>query len=202
MDMMPAGRRCCRPIFRVRIRYQPGVWQVCYAGIKNCNTVLAGRESIHGQLCTAGRRGQLSHLIQGQAYCLRGYYYLLLESLFGEDNILNPTATDTLGRHYRYDAADQPGCFAKGPQFDKDSWAQVVSDLTQATTLLHGQVWTGNDEGRASEWSAQGLLGKAYVYMKDWADAKTTLLNVITQQRQIADAFCHVRPGLYRDHRQ
>jgi hypothetical protein len=56
----------------------------------------------------------------------------------------------------------------------------VVSDLTQATTLLHGQVWTGNDEGRVSEWAAQGILGKAYVYMKDFTDAKTTLLNVIT----------------------
>ncbi len=46
-------------------------------------------------------------------------------------------------------------------------------------TLLKGKVWSGNDVGRVSEWAAKGLLGKAYVFTQDWANAKTTLLDVI-----------------------
>lgn len=45
--------------------------------------------------------------------------------------------------------------------------------------MLKGQVWTGNDIGRVTEWSAKALLGKAYVFTQDWANAKTTLLDVI-----------------------
>ena len=168
--------------------YSLGVWQVCYAGIKNCNTVLQAAKVYLANYEQPGDGPNVA-LIQGQAYCLRGYYYLLLESLFGEDNILNPTATDTLGVIIDTTLPTSLAASQKGRSSIKDSWAQVVSDLTQAATLLHGQVWTGNDVGRASEWSAKGLLGKAYVYMKDWADAKTTLLDVITSSNKLLMPF-------------
>jgi starch-binding outer membrane protein, SusD/RagB family len=59
------------------------------------------------------------------------------------------------------------------------SWAFIISELQQAATLLHGKVWDAADQGRATEWAAKALLGKAYVFTQDWADAKTTLLDVI-----------------------
>jgi starch-binding outer membrane protein, SusD/RagB family len=168
--------------------YSLGVWQVCYAGIKNCNTVLQAAKVYLASFEQPGDGPNVA-LIQGQAYCLRGYYYLLLESLFGEDNIANPSATDTLGIIIDTTLPTSLAASQKGRSSIKDSWAQVISDLTQATTLLHGQVWTGNDEGRVSEWAAQGLLGKAYVYMKDFTDAKTTLLNVITSSGKSLMSF-------------
>src|SRR5690606_32366625 len=61
----------------------------------------------------------------------------------------------------------------------KTVWALIESDLEQAASLLKGQVWTGNDIGRVTEWSAKGLLGKALVFTKDWNNAKTVLLDVI-----------------------
>ncbi len=168
--------------------YSLGVWQVCYAGIKNCNTVLQASKVYLANYEQPGDGPNVA-LIQGQAYCLRGYYYLLLESLFGEDNIVNPAATDTLGIIIDTTLPTSLAGSQKGRSSIKDSWAQVVSDLTQAATLLHGQVWTGNDEGRASEWAAKGLLGKAYIYMKDWADAKTTLLDVIGNSNKLLMPF-------------
>lgn len=159
--------------------YTLGVWQVCYAGIKNCNTVLQASNVYMANYAQPGDAATVA-LINGQAYCLRGYYYLLLESLFGEDNIVNPSATDTMGVIIDTTLPTSLAASQKGRSSIKDSWAQVVKDLTMAATLLHGQVWTGNDEGRASEWAAKGLLGKAYVYMKDFTDAKTTLADVIT----------------------
>ena len=61
----------------------------------------------------------------------------------------------------------------------KQVWAFIESDLQQAATLLKGTVWSGNDRGRAGEWAAKALLGKAYVFTQDWANAKATLQDVI-----------------------
>ena len=142
--------------------YSLGVWQVCYAGIKNCNTTLQAANVYMATYAQPGD-GPAVNLIRGQAYCLRGYYYQMLEALFGEDNIVNPAATDTLGVIIDTTLPTSLAASQKPRSSIKASWAQVVSDLTQAAGLLHGQVWTGNDKGRASEWSAKGLLGKAYV---------------------------------------
>jgi len=60
----------------------------------------------------------------------------------------------------------------------KDVWAFVENDLKQAASLLAGKTWSGADLGRITEWAAKGMLGKAYVYTQDWANAKTTLLDV------------------------
>src|SRR6202012_1401798 len=58
-------------------------------------------------------------------------------------------------------------------------WAQIISDEKQAAALLKGHVWPSTDLARATDWAAKGLLGKAYIYTQDWADAKTTLQDVI-----------------------
>ncbi|HUB62826.1 MAG TPA: RagB/SusD family nutrient uptake outer membrane protein [Puia sp.] len=173
--------------------YSLGVWEVCYAGIKNCNTTLQAANEYMASYAQPGD-GPTVDLIRGQAYCLRGYYYLLLESLFGEDFIPNPSATDTLGIIIDTTLPTSLAASQKPRSSIKASWAQVVSDLTQAATLLHGQVWTGNDKGRASEWAADGLLGKAYVYMQDWTDARTTLLNVISNSGKSLMPY-----AMYRD---
>ena len=155
--------------------YALGVWSVCYAGIKNCNTLLQGANLYMANYAQTGDQATVD-LIRGQAYCLRGYYYMMLETLFGEDNLpaggtmgvpIDTTLSTTLAGSQVPRATIQ------------QVWAQIESDLTTAASLLHGQVWTGNDEGRCSEWAAKGLLGKAYIFTKDYADAKTTLLDVI-----------------------
>jgi hypothetical protein len=155
--------------------YALGVWQVCYAGIKNCNTLLEGANLYMANYAQTGDLATVN-LIRGQAYCLRGYYYMLLETLFGEDNL---PAGGTMGVPIDTTLSTT----LTGSQVPRATiqqvWAQIESDLTTAASLLHGQVWTGNDEGRCSEWAAKGLLGKAYIFTKDYADAKTTLLDVI-----------------------
>ena len=172
--------------------YSQGVWQVCYAGIKNCNTTLKAADEYMSTYAQPGD-GPSVNLIRGQAYCLRGYYYLLLEALFGEDNVVNPSAADTLGVIIDTTLPTSLAASQKPRSSIRASWTQVVSDLTQAANLLHGQVWTGNDKGRASEWSAKGLLGKAYVYMKDWANAKTALLDVITNSGKVLMPYATYR---------
>lgn len=168
----------CKTDLTVSNSYVLGVWQVCYAGIKNCNTTLAAA-TVYESKYAQPTDGNAVPLIRGQAYCLRAYYYMLLETLFGEDNVPNATATDTLGVPIDTVVPTSLAASQVGRSSIKAVWSLIESDLQQAMTLLHGQVWTGNDEGRASEWAAEGLLGKAYVFSKDYTDAKTVLLDVI-----------------------
>lgn len=166
----------CLTNFSTSNSYALGVWQTCYAGIKNCNTILMGADLYMAHYAQSGDQATVD-LIRGQAYCLRGYYYMLLESLFGEDNA---PAGGTMG--VPIDTALATSLV--GSQVPRATiqqvWTLIEGDLSRAATLLHGQVWSGNDEGRCSEWAAKGLLGKAYVFTKDWAHAKTVLLDVIT----------------------
>jgi starch-binding outer membrane protein, SusD/RagB family len=155
-----------------------GVWQALYVGVKNCNVSLAADDSYAAKLAKSTDLPALN-LARGQAYFLRAYYYFQLETLFGEDNLVNPTPTDTLGVPLFIGLPASLQGTQQGRSSIKAVWTQIISDLQQAATLLKGQVWTGNDIARASEWAAKSLLGKAYVFTKDWTDAKTTLLDVI-----------------------
>jgi len=155
-----------------------GVWQALFTGVKNCNVALAGADFYEKNYAKAGDKPSIDY-VRGQAYFLRAYYYFMLENLYGEDNLVTPTAKDTLGVPL---FSGLPANFAQTQQSRSSItavWTLIKSDLQQSATLLKGQVWTGNDIGRATEWSAKSLLGKAYVFTKDWTNAKTTLLDVI-----------------------
>lgn len=155
-----------------------GVWQALYAGVKNCNVALAGADFFEKNYAKPGDLQQLSY-IRGQAYFMRAYYYFWLENLYGEDYILNPAAKDTLGVPIfaglpaSFEATQQPRSAINRV------WGLIESDLLQSAALLKGKVWTGNDVGRVTEWSAKSLLGKSYVFRKDWARAKPVLKDVI-----------------------
>ncbi len=123
--------------------YTLGVWEVCYAGIKNCNTTLLATNEYMAKYAQVGDAATVN-LIRGQALCLRGYYYLVLESLFGEDNVPNAGATDTLGVIIDTTLPTSLAQSQKPRSSIKASWNQVESDLEHggnvvARTGLDGQ---------------------------------------------------------------
>jgi hypothetical protein len=59
--------------------------------------------------------------------------------------------------------------------------------------LLQGQVWSGNDLGRVTEWAAKALLGKALVFTKQYAAAKTVLNDVITNSNKTLPSYAIAR---------
>lgn len=158
--------------------YVLNAWTAFYTGVKNCNVTLNAANLYMAHYAQPGDQQSVDY-IRGQAYFLRAFYYFELECLFGEDWVPNPTPADTLGVPL---FTSLPASLAASQQprsSIKAVWAQIESDLKESATLLQGKVWTGNDIGRVTKWSAEGLLGKAYVFTKDWNDAKTTLLDVI-----------------------
>ena len=159
--------------------YVDGAWQAFFDGVKNCNVTLAAADFYQ---TTYSHPTDLPtiNLIRGQAYFMRAFYYFNLENFFGEDHILSPSATDTLGVPIFTTLPTSLAASQQPRSSIKSVWALIESDLNQAATLLKGQVWTGPDVDRVTEWSAKSLLGKAYVFTGDYADAKTVLTDVIT----------------------
>jgi hypothetical protein len=158
--------------------YVLGAWTSFYAGVKNCNSLMSAADFYSAHFAKAGEQPAID-LVRGQAYFLRAFYYFQLESYFGESYMTQSTGGDKLGVPIFDKVPSGLDSTQKPRSTVKDVWAFIESDLQQAVTLLKGTVWSGNDRGRASEWAAKSLLGKAYVFTQDWANAKTTLLDVI-----------------------
>ncbi len=153
-------------------------WQVLFTGVKNCNATLSGADFYMKNFAKAGDAATVN-LVRGQALFLRGYYYFMLETLFGEDNVPNASATDTLGVPLFDSLPTTLAGSQQGRASIKAVWANIKSDLNAAAVLLKGQVWGTADEGRVTEWAAKGLLGKAHVFTKNYDSARTVLLDVI-----------------------
>ncbi|MDB5023818.1 MAG: outer membrane protein nutrient binding [Mucilaginibacter sp.] len=160
-------------------QYPSETWQALYVGIKDCNVTIYAAGTLLKTDPSADKNA--INLILGQAHCLRGWYYMQLECLFGESYMAAGGVNgDKMGVPLYTEVPANLAGTQVARSSVKDTWALVISDFKQAATLLKGKVWPASDAARATEWSAKGLLGKAYVYTQDWADAKTTLLDVIT----------------------
>jgi len=153
-------------------------WQAFFTGVKNCNVTISAVALYNSKYAKPADATSVN-LILGQAYFLRAYYYFELECLFGESYITTAAGADKMGLPLFSSIPSTLDATQLPRSTTRQTWDFIESDLKQAATLLKGKVWTGNDEGRVSEWAAKGLLGKAYVFTQDWTDAKTTLFDVI-----------------------
>src|SRR6201996_1297205 len=161
--------------------YVGAAWAALYVGVKDCNVTIYAAQQL-AKLSSLSASDQANvNLVLGQAYCLRGWYYMELECLYGEKYM---TAGGTNGDAQGVPLYDGlPTNLAQtqvARSSVKDTWAFIVNDFKQAETLLKGHTWDAADEARVTYWTAEGLLGKAYIYTQDWADAKTALNDVIT----------------------
>lgn len=135
-------------------------YETYYQGIYRVNQVLANVPGI------AFEDEALKNRIIGQAYFLRGLYFFHAVNLF--KNVPLPTE---IAVYY--------------PQkTEAEGWAQVIADFKAAAELLPTSydAISGIDKGqkgRATKGAALGYLGKAYLFTKDFANAKTTFKQVI-----------------------
>ncbi|WP_163398552.1 RagB/SusD family nutrient uptake outer membrane protein [Flavobacterium fluviatile] len=141
-------------------------FETYYQGINRANQVLAGVPKI--DFADAA----LKNRVLGQAYFLRGLYLFHAVNMF--KNVPIPTE---LAVYY--------------PQkTQEEGWAQVISDFKAAAELLpvtyegvngiDTKDSNGNTiKGRATKGAALGYLGKAYLFTKDFPNARTTFKQVI-----------------------
>jgi len=135
------------------------IWREFYLVINRANQVIANVGPYNESVLPAEEKKR----ILGQAYFLRGLAYYNLATTFK----IVPVITAPISSTNEYSTATAT---------EDALWNQIFTDLATAETNLpvsYDNV-TGLDKGqkgRATQGAAAGLLGKAYLYRKDYAKA-------------------------------
>ncbi len=137
------------------------IWRDFYLAVNRANQVLANVSQYDESVLPADEKKR----ILGQAYFLRGLSFYNLATTFK----VIPIITEPVSSADAYFAPTAT---------EEVIWNQIYSDLAEAEADLpisYDNV-TGLDagqKGRATKGAAAGLLGKAYLYQKEYAKAAT-----------------------------
>lgn len=123
-----------------------------YNAIYRANSIL---EEIEG----AGLPVEFMNKIRGEALFIRGMYYFQLAKEFKDVPL-------------RLKASQDPATFPIEKSEQALVYEQAVKDFLAAADLLQ----LTNDKGKPTKGTAYAYLGKLYVYMKKWSEAKESLL--------------------------
>lgn len=130
-------------------------YETYYQGIYRANQVLENVPNI------AFTDATLKNRILGEAHFLRGLYLFHAVNMF--KSVPLPTQI----------AAIYP------QKTEAEGWAQVIADFKAAADLLPTTHPDINNKGRATKGAALGYLGKAYLFTKDFPNAKIAFKQVI-----------------------
>ncbi len=142
-------------------------YQVQYVGIRRANLAL---ENIPGiDMADALKTRYLA-----EAKFMRAWYYFNLVRTFGDVPLITSSALESTN-------------VTRAP---KDQvYAQIITDLTEAEAILPtAPQYPVADHGRATKGAAQAYLGKAYLYMKNFAKAEEWFGKVIASNDYILSA--------------
>ena len=136
-----------------------GVWEHHYRGIRRVHEILS---KING---LSDATESFKERIEGEARFLRALYYFNLVRVFGDV----PLVTSRLG--------SVEDAYAIGRTAKSEVYDQIIEDLLYAGQVLPASV--KGEEGRATKGAALALLGKVYLTIHDFDNAKNKLAEVI-----------------------
>jgi hypothetical protein len=136
-----------------------GIWTSAYVVILRANKI------INASVAASTNVNQY----KGEAYASRALMYFELVRFFAKPYTDNPA-----GPGVPIVLEDDPNLL---PARNKISevYTQIVNDLNQAINLMT----TFNNSSTFHKWAAKGLLAKVYLTMGDYANARTTAIDVI-----------------------
>lgn len=135
------------------------IWRDLYITVNRANQVLINVAKYPDGVLTADQKNRLL----GQAYFLRALAYFNLATNFKAVPLITTLPVDQ-SEYYPATATED------------ELWAQIFSDFQAAETMLplnyvNAEGPDKGHKGRATKGAAAGMLGKAYLYRKDWAKA-------------------------------
>lgn len=149
-----------------------GIWTNAYIAIKNANTVINSG---------LGGTANISQYL-GEAYAIRALMHYELVRNFSQPYTVDPNSAG-IPIVTAFDQNLKPA----RPSV-KDVYTQVIADLEKAYSLM--TAYRGS--GYMSKYAARALEARVYLSMGDWANAKTTATDVITNS-----GFTMVAPANY-----
>ncbi|MBS1566938.1 MAG: RagB/SusD family nutrient uptake outer membrane protein, partial [Bacteroidetes bacterium] len=141
--------------------YALGVWQNAYIAIKYANTIIAAAPTLTQ---TANVKQYL-----GEAYAVRALMHFELVRNFGHPYTAAPNDPG-VPIVLKFDQNALPG-----RNTVKEVYTQIIADLEQAYSLMSSY----RGSAYFSKYAARALEARVYQHMGDWANAKTTALDVI-----------------------
>jgi hypothetical protein len=144
----------------------------CYQGIRRANIIIRDVPNIDMDASLKAR-------YIGEVKFLRALYYWYLTTMFGEV----PLFTDVLS--YPEDALVAKSSISS-------IYTVMIQDLKDAIQSLPDS-YSLSEIGRATKGAAKALLGKVYLYDKDYVQAESMLKEIIESgQYELMDDFDHV----------
>ena len=145
------------------------LWAAHYQAIFRANQVLERVPEIEMDEALKNR-------LLGQAYFLRGLSYFNLAINFKEVPVVTEPPAD-------------PADYYPATATEEELWSQIIADFSAAKELLPitYRGVSGPDAGqigRATYGAAAGMLGKAHLYRKNWAEAADEFEDVIELAEQ------------------
>lgn len=101
---------------------------------------------------------EFTDAVRGEALFIRGYYLFVLGKEFQDVPL-------------RLTASQDPNTFPLAKSSQIEVYNQAIKDLTEAADLLP----LTSTPGKPTKGSALAFLGKIYLYMENWQEAKNTL---------------------------
>ena len=137
-------------------------WGNFYAGITNCNLVLANVPSINMSIALRSR-------ILGEARFLRAWYYFMLVNIYGQVPIVLTPLT--------------PAQMQISQSPTQQIYESVIEPDLKAAMSVLPPSYTGVDVGRATQGAAESLLAKVYLYQQKW-DSSLIYSNMVINSGQ------------------
>jgi len=151
---------------------------------------------------TYGSRPEVEAL-KGQAYFLRAYYFYLLESFYGEAYIdmKQPEDPNVLGIPLPTDFATLVAQTKLPRSSAFKVWEQIIADLKISLQSFDnaalGSVTV--QKGRVDTWATKAMLGKVFVFTKQYDSAKVYLSDVINNSGKSLMAFSQYKNAFNGD---
>lgn len=145
------------------------LWEESYKGILRANVVL-------DRLPEATNFSDDSNKtrFEAEAKFMRAYFYFILARNWGTPPIVEELITDLGSTNI---PNSQPG----------EVWDLIESDFTFAKNNLPEQ-WDTDNIGRATKWSAQGMLGKVKLFRAQWENNAAKYGEAITEFNEIVSS--------------
>ncbi len=163
-------------------------WQGPYTRIKGCNVVLDYIDDMEGD------KAKREHL-QGEAYTLRGFYYLMLVNFFGMPyNYGNPAENPGVPLRVASGVTDERASRASVAA----CYERIIRDLSRGAELLEANKEEQSLKlTRINYLAAYALLSRAYLYMEDWDNAFKYADLVLRDKSDLLDLRSALSGGVY-----
>ncbi|HBE41762.1 MAG TPA: RagB/SusD family nutrient uptake outer membrane protein [Bacteroidales bacterium] len=158
------------------------IWNKSYQGILRVNEILDRIDKLTASEAFKGR-------ITGEAKFLRAIFYFNLVRVFGDVPLVT-SVLKTIEEAYEAGRTEK-----------SEVYTQIINDLLDAENKLPLQV--KGEEGRATKGAASALLGKVYLTIRDFNNAKIKLTDVInSNQYQLLTNYADLWKIANKNHKE